>query len=90
VSSGPFNVQKAVLARALGGSHSKVYNRLAIIERILQKFTFNQIYFENLGLSGEEMEFLQMIAGVRAPSNGRKKLSRLVKETANMKLTDYL
>lgn len=90
VSSCPFNVQKAVLARALGYSGSKVYGRINIIERIMQKFMFNQIYFENLGLTGEEVEFLQMITGVRAPSDGRKKLSRLVKETANMKLTDYL
>ncbi|HEX7032403.1 MAG TPA: hypothetical protein VF172_05330 [Nitrososphaera sp.] len=89
VSNSSFNIQKAVLARALGDNYNEVYGRLAAIERIMQKLTFNQTYYENLGLTNEEMEFLQMIVGVRPPSDGRKKLSRLVKETENMKLTDY-
>jgi hypothetical protein len=55
----------------------------------MQKMAFNQIYFENLGLTGEELEFLQAITGVRAPSDGRKRLSKLVQETGNAKLTDY-
>lgn len=90
VSTGPFNIQKTSVARALGNAGGRAYSRLAAIERIMQKLAFNQIYFENLGLSEEELEFLQMIAGVRAPSSGRKQLSRLIKETANAKLTDYL
>lgn len=90
VSTGAFNLQKASLARALGDAGSKAYSRLTALERILQKFAFNQIYFENLGLTEEELEFLQVIANVRAPPDGRKKLAQLVKETANTKLTDYL
>lgn len=89
VSSGSFNIQKASLARALGDTGSGAYNRLAAIERIMQKLAFNQIYFENLGLTVEELEFLQVISGIRAPSDGKKKVSKLIKETANEKLTDY-
>lgn len=90
VSSTSFNIQKAVLARTLGEGYDQVYRRLVAIERIMQKLAFNQVYFENLGLTIEEIEFLQMIVGVRTPPHGRKKLSRLIKETGNMKLTDYI
>jgi hypothetical protein len=89
VTSGPFSIHKAGLVRALGDTGGMVHGRLAAIERIMQKLAFNQIYFENLGLTGEEMEFLQMLAGIKTPADGRKKLSRLIKETANAKLTDY-
>jgi hypothetical protein len=64
--------------------------RISALERILQKLTFSQIYIENLSLSREEMEFLQMIARVRAPSDGRKQVPGLAKKTTNTKLTDYL
>jgi hypothetical protein len=90
VSSGAFSLQKTSLARVLGKRGSKAYSRLVVIERIMQKLAFNQVYFENLGLTSEEMEFLEMITEIRAPSDGRKKVNKLVKETANMKLTDYL
>jgi hypothetical protein len=89
VSCGAFNLHKASLARVLGDTGSRAYSRLAALERIMQKLAFNQVYFENLGLTGEELEFLQMMADVRAPSDGRRKLPKLIKETANMKLTDY-
>jgi hypothetical protein len=90
VSSATFNLQKASLVRALGNStDGRIYGRLGAIERIIQKLAFNQIYFENLGLTEEELEFLQTITGVRTPSGGRKRLSKLVRETANAKLTDY-
>jgi len=89
VSTGPFNIHKTGIVRTLGETGGKAYSRLAAIERIMQKVAFNQIYFENLGLTEEELEFLQILADVRAPSAGRKRLSKLVKETANTKLTDY-
>lgn len=90
ISNNVFNFQKTSLARALGSNaDGRVYSRLVAIERIMQKLAFNQIYFENLGLTGEELEFLQMITGVRSPSDGRKKVSQLVKETVNARLTDY-
>jgi hypothetical protein len=90
VSSGVLNLQKTTLAKTLEGStSSKAYRRLVMLEHIFQKIIFNQIYFENLGMTEQELEFLQMIAGIRPPSDQRKKLAKLIKETANAKMTDY-
>ena len=90
ISSGVLNLQKTTLAKTLEGStSSKAYRRLVMLEHIFQKIIFNQIYFENLGMTEQELEFLQMIAGIRPPSDQRKKLAKLIKETANQKMTDY-
>jgi hypothetical protein len=90
VSSGVLNLQKTAIARTLEGStSSKAYHQLVMLEHIFQKIIFNQIYFENLGITEQELEFLQMIAGIRPPSDQRKKLAKLIKETANAKMTDY-
>jgi hypothetical protein len=90
ISSGVLNLQKTTLAKTLEGStSSKAYRRLVMLEHIFQKIIFNQIYFENLGMTEQELEFLQMIAGIRPPSDQRKKLAKLIKETANAKMTDY-
>lgn len=80
VSSTVFNLQKTSLARVLGADGRAYGGRLVAIERIMQKLAFNQIYFENLGLTVEELEFLQAITGVRAPSDGRKRLSNWYKK----------
>ncbi|HEX6282613.1 MAG TPA: hypothetical protein VFZ67_10340 [Nitrososphaera sp.] len=92
ISSGVLNLKKTMLTKALEGSNtgSKAYSRLVALEHIFQKIIFNQLYFENLGMTERELEFLQMITGIRPPSQERKKLSRLIKETANAKMTDYL
>lgn len=89
VSNSPFNMQKTSLMHMLGDIGGKAYSRLAAIERIMQKLAFNQVYLENRGLTVEELEFLKMITGISVPSNGSKRLAKLAKETANMKLTDY-
>jgi hypothetical protein len=83
-------LQKRALAKTLEGTtSSKAYRRLVLLEHIFQKIIFNQIYFENLGMTEQELEFLQMIVGIRPPSDQRKKLTKLIKETANAKMTDY-
>ncbi len=92
ISSGVLNLKKTVLARALDGTDigGKAYSRLVALEHIFQKILFNQNYFENLGLTERELEFLQMITGVKPPPfQDKKKLSKLLKETANTKMTDY-
>ena len=89
VSTGAFHLQKTSLARAIGEPIGRVHSRLAALERIMEKLAFNQIYFENLGLTEEEIEFLQGIANICTPSDGRKTLAKMIKETANAKLTDY-
>jgi hypothetical protein len=91
VSGGVLNLQKTTLARTLeGNSGGRAYSRLVALERIFQKMVFNQIYFENLGMTEQELEFLQMVAGLRLPLNNRKKLAKLIKESTNAKITDYL
>jgi hypothetical protein len=94
ISSGVLNLKKTILAKALEGSNTgtKAYSRLVALEHIFQKIIFNQLYFENLGMTERELEFLQMITGIRPPSSSQemKKLSKLIKETANAKMTDYM
>lgn len=94
ISSSVLNVKKTILAKVLEGSDtgSKAYSRLVALERIFQKLIFNQLYFENLGMTERELEFLQMITAIKPPSLSleMKKLSKLIKETANSKITDYV
>ncbi len=92
ISSGVLNLKKTVLAKALEGTDisGKAYSRLVSVEHIFQKILFNQIFFENLGLTERELEFLQMIAGIKAPPHQEKrKLSRLINETANARITEF-
>jgi hypothetical protein len=92
ISSGVLNLKKTMLAKTLEGTDigSKAYSRLVALEHIFQKILFNQIYFDNLGLTERELEFLQMITGIKSPPlQDKKKLSALLKETANAKMTDY-
>jgi hypothetical protein len=93
ISSGVLNLKKTVLAKALEGTNisGKAYSRLVSVEHIFQKILFNQIFFENLGLTETELEFLQMIAGIKVPPHQEKrKLSSLINETANAKITEFL
>ncbi len=94
ISSGVLNVKKTILAKVLEGNNTgaKAYSRLVALERIFQKIIFNQLYFENLGMTEPELEFLQMVTAIKPPSSSQemKKLSKLIKETANSKMTDYM
>jgi hypothetical protein len=69
-------------------------SRLNAIQAILQKLLFNQIYYENFGLTQEEFELLQGIAELPLLPQGRRKnkrlLNHLIKETTNAKLTDFM
>ncbi len=92
ISSGVLNLKKTFLAKTLEGTDisAKAYSRLIALEHIFQKILFNQIYFENLGLTKTELEFLQMITGIKLPPRQeKKKLEKLINETANAKMTDY-
>ncbi len=95
ISSSVLNLKKTLLAKMLEGNNtsSQTYSRLVALERIFQKIIFNQLYFENLGMTELELEYLQKITGIRppmSPSQEMKKLSKLIKETANAKMTDYM
>jgi hypothetical protein len=103
VSNGLFSFNKSTIANMLSqnkGSNSdkknstRIHSRLGTIQAILQKLMFNQIYYENLGLTEEEFELLQRIAEVPLFSQGtisnKRLLNRLIKETTNAKLTDFM
>lgn len=93
ISDGIFGLHKTNLARAVAGNDirvGRVHSRLVALERLLQKLAFNQIYFENLALTDDELGFLRAIAGTGLPDSGRRRLARLIKETANTKMTDYM
>jgi hypothetical protein len=92
ISDGIFNFNRSTLVKALSqdGASGRAYSRLVAIQRILQKLVFNQMYHENLGLTEEELEFMQAMVELRMPSDGRKRLARLIKETTNAKLTDFM
>jgi len=90
VSSGIFSFNRTSLAKSLApGDYGRAYSRLFALQRILQKLAFNQLFYENLGLAEDELEFLQALSQVRIPSNGRKRLAGLIKETTNAKMTDF-
>jgi hypothetical protein len=89
IEAGMFSFRKTTLAKLLGDTSAKTFGRLIILQRVLEKIAFNHLYFDTPGLTEEEMEFLQELAGMPIPSDGRKRLRRLVKETSNTRLTDY-
>jgi hypothetical protein len=84
-----FSFRKTTLARLLGDTSARTFNRLITLQRVLEKIAFNQLYLDTLGLTEEELEFLEELAGMPLPSDGRKRLRRLMKETSNTRLTDY-
>lgn len=92
ISSGIFTLNPSIVAKALWPHkiNARAYNRLTTIQRIFQKLAFNQIYYENLGLTQEEVEFMEAIVEVRTPSQGRRKLDCVIKESSSAKLTDFM
>jgi hypothetical protein len=93
VSNGIFALNKTSLLKALAPAQdtSKVYRRLVLIQRILQKLTFNQLYYENFKLSNDESKFLMELSGVALPRKAdRKRIQDLIKETVNGKITDFM
>ncbi|HEV8405941.1 MAG TPA: hypothetical protein VGQ13_08545 [Nitrososphaera sp.] len=89
IEAGVFSFRKTTLARLLGDTSARTFNRLITLQRVLEKIAFNQLYLDTLGLTEEELEFLEELAGMPLPSDGRKRLRRFMKETSNTRLTDY-
>jgi hypothetical protein len=92
ISDGIFNFNRLTIAKVLTQNHmsGRVYSRLTAIQQILQKLAFNQIFFEDLGLTEEELKFMRQVVELEKPSNGRKRLSALIKETTNTKMTEFM
>jgi hypothetical protein len=89
IEAGMFSFRKHILARLLGDTSAKTFSRLIILQRVLEKIAFNQLYFDTPGLTVQELEFLQELAGMPIPSDRRERLRRLIRETANTRLTEY-
>jgi hypothetical protein len=89
VSSGVLAVNKTALAKMLGNTSARTYSRLVTLQRILEKLAFNQLFFEK-SLTDEEMQFLKALIDVPMPAGQGKHITKLIIETSNMKLTDYL
>ncbi len=88
-----FDFERINLARLLqqtnGSASARTYRRLEQFQQILQKVIFSQLHFANSGLTGEEQRFLCELADIDLP-NRRKMIAKIIKETANSKLTDYI
>lgn len=68
----------------------KIYRRLSNLERINQKIVFNQVYNSNKGFLEEEIEFLRQLSKIEGKMTYRNQIKRIVKESKNFKVTDYL
>jgi len=68
----------------------KIYRRLSNLERINQKIVFNQVYNSNTGFLEEEIEFLRQFSKIEGKMTYTNQIKRIVEESKNFKLTDYL
>ncbi|HEY9385608.1 MAG TPA: hypothetical protein VIP70_01085 [Nitrososphaeraceae archaeon] len=68
----------------------KIYRCLENIQRINQKIAFFQVnYDENIVLLKEEIEFIDQMVDIQMTSD-KKIVSRIVKESLDNKITDFL
>lgn len=89
VLAGPLGIDVTGLAKILGNASAKTHARLAALQHILEKLTFNQLFLENT-LNLEELEFLKALVDVPIPPGPKKRLKKIIKEGSNSKLTDYI
>lgn len=88
VHSGILTMNRTTIARIVGKTSARTHNRLVVLQRILEKLAFNQLFLEN-SLDSEELQFLNAIVDIPMPTSPIKKLDLLVKESSNLKLSDY-
>lgn len=69
--------------------HSSIFRSLQKIQRIYQKLIYNQLLDHDPKFDYEELSFLQKLAEVKWPDEG-KQIKQLIKMTANFKITDYM
>jgi len=95
IDTGMFNLPKRkfvdiLYENGIFEGADKIYRRLSNLERINQKIVFNQMYNSNIGFLKEEIEFLQMFSKIDGTMTYRKQIKKIVKESKNLKVTDYL
>jgi hypothetical protein len=81
---------KTLLNKGIEGDTDKIYHRLSTLERINQKFVFNQIYDADAGFFREEIEFLRQFSNIDARMSYKKQVIKHIKESSIVKITDYL
>jgi hypothetical protein len=95
VSNGMFNISKRGLARLLIANGlddikgDKIFRCLSHIHRINQKLAFSEFYHERIDFGKDETEFIRRLIDIDTFSD-RKQLVKLIEETKNSKLTDYM
>ncbi len=95
VDTGMFNLPKRRFVDMLYDNGilegaDKIYRRLSNLERINQKIVFNQMHNSSTGFLEEEIEFLRQFSKIDGKMTYRKQVRRIVKESKNFKVTDYL
>lgn len=66
-----------------------IYSHMGMSQRIYQKVIFNQIFEEKIDLLEEEREFLSGL-NKKKHSHGKEQIEKIVRESTNQKITDYV
>ena len=80
---------KTLLNKGIEDDTDKIYRRLSTLEKINQKFVFNQLYDTDAGFFKEEIEFLRQFSNIDARMSYRKQVIKHIKESEILKITDY-
>jgi len=92
-ASSVLEFNKTSLARLLSDngeiSSDRLARRLDLLQLVIQKLAFSQLYSENVSLDSSELEFLRQVVNCDLFSK-RELVRALSKKTANSKLTDYV
>ena len=95
INTGIFNLSKRRFAKTLEDNGivediERIYGRLCTLERINQKFMFNELYNSDPGFLKEEIEFLRQFFSIKTSMTYRKQVLNYIKESANDKISNYL
>ena len=95
IETGMFNLPKRSFASMLYDNGiivgaDKIYRRLSNLERLNQKIVFNQLFKSNTGFLKEEIEFLRGFSEINGKMSYRSSIRTMIKESKNLKVTDYL
>jgi hypothetical protein len=95
IDNGMFNMPKrrfakTLLDKGIDEDTDKIYRRLSTLERINQKFVFNQLYDADVGFFKEEIEFLRQFSNIKARMSYRRQIIKYMKQSEIVKITDYL
>lgn len=92
INDGIFSIDKRKLTKMLLDNKikptSSTFNCILNFQRICQKIIFSQLYDQHVGLMKEELDFILKLADIK-PLATRKLVRSLIKETANIKITDF-